>query len=408
MQFQRILEQKIFKLKKEKANFLLLGPRQTGKSTLIENILRKDKKKILRFKFQETKTFEDISKRPSIIFEAARAALEEGSLTLFIDEIQLIPSVLNDCQSLIDEYKNKIQIFITGSSARKLRRMEANLLPGRVIYQKLFPLTLQEIFPNHSNKILKTLSKLKVEKSSITLEDLLIFGSLPGILNSSKNLRGELLTSYVSTYLQEEIRAEAVTRNLGAFARFLELAAYESGSCPNLSKLSQEVGIPLNTIKNYYQILDDTLITFSLPAFLKEGRKRIVSTPRYFFFDLGVRNACAGLELNPHILKTESGKLFEHFVILELVRRIEYYYPRQYKYYYWRTNYGAKVDLVLESQNELIPIEIKYTQVPRNDDISHLKTFMSTYGAKKGYLVGRFDHALKMTPEITALPWQEI
>ncbi len=407
MIFNRYIESTINKLGKQ--SLLLLGPRQTGKSHLIERIISKDKIPSLTFRLQETAILQEIAKRPQTIMEAAESALEKGPLNLFLDEVQLVPELLNDCQSLIDRYREKIQIFLTGSSARKLRRSGANLLPGRVIFKHLHPLLLSEIFLQQKEQRICPLSvSSSGETFPYSLEEMLVYGTLPGIVLLEKELRSEMLKSYVSTYLQEEIRFEALTRKIGPFARFLELTALESGTAPNLSKLSQETGIPQSTLVNYFQILEDTLVILKLPAFGGASRKRVLTTPRYFFFDLGVRNASAGLPLNLPLLKTQAGTLFEQGVILELMRRVDYLHAGEWKCYFWRTTYGAEVDFIIDTGEELIPIEIKYSETPRNDDIKHLKTFMTTYGAKRGFLVGRFSRAQKMTESITAIPWQEI
>ena len=412
MIFQRLAQSELDTLRTNRLGLLLLGPRQTGKSTLIQNFLSKETVPNLTFRLQETKTFEEIAKRPSIIFEATLAKLETGPLHLFIDEVQLVPELLNDCQSLIDQHADRLRVFLTGSSARKLRRSGTNLLPGRVLLKHLHPMTLPEFSKKNESRICPWVthpSPLRpVSPFSYSLEEMMIWGTLPGVMQLEPASRTSLLHSYVSTYLQEEIRQEALTRRLGPFSRFLELAAMESGTAPNLSKLSQEAGIPLATLINYFQILEDTLIILRIPAFGAHGRKRVLTTPRYLFFDLGVRNACAGLSLHEGLLKIQAGTLFEQAVILDLIRRIDYLHAGEWKYYFWRTTYGAEVDLVINTGEELIPLEIKYSTVPRDADIAHLKTFMKTYGAKRGFLIGRFSRAQKMTDQITAIPWQEV
>jgi len=406
--FPRVLAPEMERRIKSPYGVLLLGPRQTGKTTLIESVVQRTRGEVLRYRLQETRTFEEIAKYPRTILEAVEAALEQGPVTLFIDEVQKVPELIGDCQSLLDRFKGKVKIYLTGSSARKLRRQGANLLPGRVLNYFLHALAVPEIRPVIRQRILPMKCLQSPTPGRLRLEEFLALGTLPGILSARSDVRVDLLRSYASGYLQEEIRAEALTRNLGGFARFLELAALESGTAPNLSKLSQECGLPLSTVKNYFQILEDTLITRTVPAFVGSGRKRLLTTPRYYFFDTGVRNACAGLPLDARsISRREMGGLFEQFIVLEFMKRIAYL-KKPWQLYFWRTTYGAEVDLILKTERELIPIEIKYSAVPRPEDIRHLRTFMSDYKCRLGFLIGLYPRALKVAPGITAISWLEI
>lgn len=404
MHFPRILEKDFERIQESAFSLFLLGPRQTGKSTLIESYLKKVRNPLI-FRLQESKTFEEIQKNPSVIFQATEALLEkQKNVTLFIDEIQLVPILLGDCQSLIDRYKERLQVFLTGSSARKLRREGVNLLPGRVIRKNLHPLIFPEFLKIKESYLFPQMPTWDHD-FQFSLQEILIFGNLPGVLTCPKDLKQDLLYSYVSSYLQEEIRAEALARHIGHFAKFLELAAFESGSRPNYSKLSNESGIPVSTIQNYFDILEDTLIIFRVPPFSKPGRKKTLSTPRYYFYDLGIRNAAANLALDPNLLKIDMGALFENFIVLELIRRIDYLAPKSWKYSYWRTTNDLEVDFIIETPEEIIPIEIKAATVPREKHIKHLKIFMKDYGVKRGYLVGQFSRPQKLTENITAIPW---
>ncbi len=405
--FERFLSKTIEKYLNASKNILLLGPRQVGKSTLIESLLKTIKRRSLVYKLQDIKVYQEIIRSPEIIGGNVEAYLKQGPVVLFIDEVQKIPKLMNECQYLIDTYKKNISVILTGSSLRKLRYGDVNLLPGRVILGNLHSLMIPEFMEQEGQRILPIKVKGNNNIINISLEDLLIYGTLPGIL-SEKNFKKEILDTYVLTYLEEEIRAEAMIRNLGYFAKFMELSALESGSAPNIAKLSQETGIPASTVKNYFQILEDTLITFSIPPFQKETRKQILTTPKYIYFDVGVSNAASGLDLNKKILKTEiGGKLFEQFVILEIIKRIKYQYP-SWRYYFWRTKTGIEVDLVIKTDNEIIPIEIKYTDTPQRKHIKHLEIFMEEYKCKKGFLIGKFTRARKLTNYITAIPWSEI
>ena len=386
-------------------SMLLFGPRQTGKSTLIQNLLA-NKKNSLIFRLNETQTYQELLKNPAFIFQSTQASLaRHPKVNLFIDEIQLMPALLGDCQSLLDQNKDKLTIYLTGSSARKLRRDGSNLLPGRLIKKNLHALCFAEFMPIKESYLFPDMPQLCHSKTPHSLESLLIHGTLPGILTSSTDFKTEILQSYVSTYLQEEIRMEALARNLSQFTRFLELAALESGNSPNYAKLSNETGIPASTIQNYFEILEDTLIIFRVPPFAHPGRKKTLSTPRYYFYDTGIRNAAANLPLDSSLIKINLGTLFENFIVIELIRRIDYLAPKSWKYSFWRTTSGAEVDFIIETPDEIIPIEIKAATSPSKKHIRHLQTFIREYGCKRGYVVGQFSLPQKMTEEITAIPW---
>lgn len=387
---------------------LLLGPRQTGKSTLIKNLLG-EQKNTLVFRLNDTQIYQNLLINPSLIHGATLAALEQhAKVHLFIDEVQLMPAILGDCQSLIDQHKDRLIVYLTGSSARKLRREGANMLPGRLIKKNLHALCFAEFMPVQKSYLFLDQPSLDCPPASPPLENLLIHGTLPGILTAPEDLKTELLQSYVSIYLQEEIRMEALARNLSHFSRFLELAALESGSSPNYAKLSTETGIAASSIQNYFEILEDTLIIFRVPPFAHPGRKKTLSTPRYYFYDTGIRNAAANLPLDSSLIKINLGVLFENFVVLELIRRIDYLAPKSWKYSFWRTTTGAEVDFVIETPDEIIPIEIKAATSPAKKHIRHLETFINEYGCKRGYVVGQFDLPQKLTDKITAIPWQMI
>lgn len=409
MSITRLLGGELEKILNGSKSILLLGPRQTGKSTLINEIISKRKEEIVIFKLQDLETYQEVAINPSVISKVVEEKLKSKSnILLFIDEIQKIPVLLDGCQYLIDEYKQKVKVILTGSSARKLREKGVNLLPGRVIVENLQPLILNEIFNLEEQKIVPINFCCKKKKElNITLEELLIYGSLPEMLTATE-LRDKILNSYVLTYLQEEIRQEALVRNLGLFSKFLELSANESNKIMNFSNISQDSGIPASTVKNYFQILEDTLVTYLIPPFIRKIRKQILSTQKFIYFDLGVRNKAAKLTLNKKNLNKEiGGRLFEEFIILELIKRIKYCYP-DWKYFFWRTNHGLEVDLIIQKEDEIIPIEIKYTNNPQKKHIKHLEIFMEEYKCKKGYLVGTFTRAMKLTDKITAIPWKEI
>lgn len=383
----RIVESSLFNAIKRSKNILLLGPRQTGKTTLLEKIPAD-----LMISFIQPRVRRNYEIDPGLLADEVIALAENhpSKPLVIIDEVQKVPAIMDVAQDLID--KKIAQFLLTGSSTRKLKRGEnVNLLPGRVVRFHLDPLSLSEIPQKYAQ-----------------LEDLLIYGSLPQILlTEQKNEKEELLDSYVSIYLEEEVRAEAIVRNLANFARFLELAANESGYVTNLSKLSQEIGVAHTTIASYYQILEDCLIVERIEPFTEsKTRHRLNKTQKYIFFDLGVRRLAAqeGVKLP---LKYK-GHLFEQFVILELIKKTRTN-PNRIKIKYWHDPGGPEVDCLIQTPDLLIPIEVKLTERPSIADGKHLMTFLNEYkNTTNAYIVCQSTRKLKLADRLYAIPWQEL
>ncbi len=311
---------------------------------------------------------------------------------IIIDEIQKVPELLDVIQYLIDQ--RKAQFILTGSSARKLKAGKSlNLIPGRIILLKLDSMVETE-YPGKRDIL-----------------DILYYGDLPKIVQMKsvgiENLREEELDSYVATYLEEEIRAEAVVRKVGVFSQFLELAAIESGHVINYSSISQDIGISAVTVQSYYQILEDCLVAERvMPLTRSKTRKSLTHAPKYLLFDLGVRRLAAreGVSLS----RERLGHLFEQWVGLQLIRYCRLYYPRA-TVKYWRDHNGPEVDWVIDLQDCLIPIEVKWTDRPATKDARHLQTFCLEYPeARQGFVICRSPSARKLAPDITVLNWQEL
>jgi predicted AAA+ superfamily ATPase len=368
-----------------KKSVLLLGPRQTGKTTLLEH-LHKD----ILISLVKPSTRQRYEKDPSLLEKEIESlpSSEKEIPTVCLDEIQKVPALFDSLQDLID--RKKAKFVLTGSSARKLRRgPSVNLLPGRVVSLHLDPLTL-------------------AEAPFLSLENRLLYGELPGIVGipASEDKEADL-RSYVSTYLEEEVRAEAIVRNLASFARFLELAASESGKTVNFSKLSQEIGVAHTTIMSYYEILEDCLIVEGVePWTQSKTRKKLTKARKYLFFDSGVRRAAAGEP--PVLIPSRAGDLFEEWVGLQLIRLTRNALPTA-RVHFWRDPDGPEVDWILRQGEQLIPIEVKWSEAPSVRDIKHLTVFLSEYrSADKGYIVCRTPRRFRLSPAIEAIPWQDL
>lgn len=397
----RYLEPKIRRLAEEGYSGLILGPRQAGKTTLVQKVLKNAKNKLEYF-LQIPSVRLEVEADPSIIIRQVEAVGRKS--IVFVDEAQKVPEVFDSAQFLID--KKEASFILTGSSARKLKRSGVNLLPGRIKRFYLDPLTWGELGFIKKSAIGDLAIRNINKKTRVTFEDSLIWGSLPGIINLPEKDRQDFLKSYAQIYLEEEIRAEALSRKIGAFSRFLELAAAESGTSPNLSKLSNESGVSQPAIKEFYRVLEDTLVAERVDPYLKNARKRILSSPRYYFFDIGVRNSTARLPLGREIINAQKGVLFEHAVVLEIIRRIRAL-GKNYKVCFWRTSGGSEVDCVIDTGTFVIPIEIKASRFVSSGELKGLKNFLADYAnvAKHGYVITLGDRKEKLAKNITALPW---
>ncbi|HEY3355462.1 MAG TPA: AAA family ATPase [Polyangia bacterium] len=364
---------------------LLLGPRQTGKTTLLSRLAHD-----LWLSFVTPEVRLRYEKNPALLAAEVRALprLPRGRRSLvLLDEVQKVPRILDVVQDLID--RDGTTFVLTGSSARKLRRgPDVNLLPGRVVALRLDPFTIDE----HPQ----------------ALEDAVLDGSLPGIaLETERGHREQDLESYVTTYLEEEIRAEALVRNLGTFARFLEHAALASGGAVSFRAISQEIGVAHTTIAGYYEVLEDCLIAERIdPITASASRKKLMRSSKYLFFDLGVRRVCAREGRRPS--RETLGRLFEQWVGLECLRHCRLGGP-SLRLRFWRDPDGPEVDWVIDHGEEYTPIEAKWTDAPGERDARHLRTFLAEYPqARRGYVVCRTPRRLQLAPNVLAIPWSEI
>lgn len=379
-------ESNIISILKENESVFLFGPRGTGKSQIIQKILS-NQQYFLKIDLLNQKEFLRFLTSPDLLISEVKSAIpSSGKLFVAIDEVQRVPHLLNNVHSLIEEFRNKVQFILTGSSARKLKREGVNLLAGRAITLHLHPLSIREV--------------------NLDLKKALTTGTLPYAYVAAKNPK-YFLKSYVETYLKEEIQQEALVRNLDAFVRFLELSGQYNAEPINFSKLGKQLSINYTTVENYFSILVDTLIVFRLPGYAQSVKKQLLQAPKYYFFDCGVLNSING-ELSTELRASSFryGKLFETFVINE-VFRINEYKELDLKFHYWRTSLGKEVDLVL-SRNALTPpvaIEIKSAEKPMLEDVSGLLSFAEEHPKSDLLCFCQTPRKYKLGP-VTFVPWQ--
>ncbi len=318
---------KLNELLQKKSHFLL-GPRSTGKTTLI----RKQLPHAFVVNLLQSALERRLSSHPEDLETLILENSKETKLVV-IDEVQKVPQLLNEVHRLIEE--KKIRFLLTGSSARKLRGENVNLLAGRAWRAELFPLTWRELGSSHFN-----------------LEKYLLQGGLPQVYNS--DYPREELEAYVRTYLYEEIRAEALVRKVPAFSKFLEVAALANGQMLNFTELAKDCEVTPSTIREYYSILEDTLMGFMLSPWTKTKKRKAIQTAKFYFFDLGVFHSLIGsqhLERNSDLY----GRSFEHFMAQEIRAYLSYSQSKS-EMKYWRSVNGQEVDFIL---GDKVAIELK-------------------------------------------------
>ncbi len=365
-------------------SFFLFGARGTGKSTFLHKQFKMKNPWFLDLLDPE---IEDYYARSPKRLEQELKALKKKPDWVVIDEVQKVPRLLDMIHLLIE--RDGYKFILTGSSARKLKRGGANLLAGRAFVNDLFPLTSIEL------------------GADFDLIHYLHWGGLPKIY-SLKNDKDRMayLSSYVLTYLNEEIRSEQIVRKLDPFRSFLQIVGQVSGKIINHSKIGKEIGVDTKTIQSYFQILEDTLLGFYLPAFHESVRKSQKMNPKFYFFDTGVKKALEGsLEQKPVERTSVFGELFETMVLLEIYR-LNKYYQKNFRLSYFATKNNTEIDLVLTKNRTNILIEIKSSDIIDESEVNSLGTIASDFpNVKEIFYVSRHLKARKIG-NVQCIHWQ--
>jgi uncharacterized protein len=355
------------KLVKTKSYFLL-GPRQIGKSFLIQHQLKAD----YLYNLLDPQTFLSLSQNVGLM---SQQVLKKNALVV-IDEIQRLPDLLNEAHLLI-EGKN-CRFLLTGSSARKLRKGRVNLLGGRARVQHFHSLTFNELGKYFDlNKVLHA-------------------GSLPAIYFSD-NIDADL-DAYASVYLQQEIMSEGVTRNVPAFSRFLKFAALCNSTIVNFTNLSNDAQVPRTTVYEYFDVLKDTLILFELPAYRKTKKRKPICSSKYYFFDVGVLRKLQGRVFNEGT--KEYGEAFETYIMHELISARDYGLVSG-QMAFWRSTSGFEVDFLI---GEHTAIEVKAKKKVSPDDLKSLKALAEEKKFKQ-YLCVSLERVPRKVGDIVILPY---
>lgn len=369
--FRRLIN---ISLPKRQSAFLW-GARKTGKSTYLKTAFPDS----LVYDFLKTDLMLELSKRPALLREQLLAADKKTlARPVILDEVQKVPQVLDEVHWLIEN--RGLQFILCGSSARKLRRGHVNLLGGRAWKYEMFPLVSPEL-------------------GHVDLLRVLNHGAIPAHYLQQNYTRD--LKAYVNDYLKQEVFDEGLSRNIPAFSRFFDALGFSHGELINYSNIARECGVDMKTIREYFQILVDTLMGRMVPPFKKrQSRQIITAAHKFYLFDVGV----AGIITRRRIEEQRGelfGRAFEHFILTELAAHSSYS-ELDYDISFWRTKYGQEVDFVLGGGEAAI--EVKGSGRIENHDLGGLKAFLEECRPKKAILVCN-EKTERVHGKIRIMPW---
>lgn len=364
-------------------SLFLFGARNTGKSTLIKELFPE----ALYIDLLDTEQEERFSRSPKEL-KYIVDALSKDQTHVVIDEIQKVPKLLDIIHSLIES--TSLHFILTGSSARKIKRGSSNFLAGRAFVYHLFPFSYIEV------------------EEQFDLNSSLSFGMLPKISHfTTDEDKIAFLKAYAHTYIKEEVWAEHLIKKLEPFRRFLEVAAQMNGKIINYASISRDVGVDDKTVQHYFEILEDTLLGFSLSGFQHSVRKQLLSRPKFYFFDTGIKRALVrelSLPVQPGTY--QFGELFEQFIILECIK-LSSYQQNDYRFSYYMTKEGVEIDLVVERPGKpLLFIEIKSKDNVQEHDLKELRMLKRDLSNAE-YVCFSNDIYKKSIEDIDVYPWRE-
>lgn len=357
----------------QEESVFLFGARQTGKTTLLLELFPYNR----FYDLLETDTYERLRRNPALLRQEL-AHCKVGEIVI-IDEIQLIPELLNEVHWLIT--RQQLHFILSGSSARKLKRKGVNTLGGRAVRNILYPLVSAEV-PDFD--LVKAVNR----------------GMLPmHYMATSERMLMKRLQAYVSVYLKEEIAAEALVRRLASFTRFMEVAALTDGEMVVYNNIAQDCGIDAKTVKEYFTILEETLIGYMVPAFTRTVKRRLNQSPRFFYFDVSLPNYL----LHRHNLQPGSegfGHAFEHLMIQEIIAYLGYH-DKENALSYWHTYTGYEVDAVLGDAQVAIELKSSHEVQPRH--LKGLRAFQEEHPGARLIIVS-LDVMPRQSGDIEIMP----
>ncbi len=359
----------------EPKSFFLFGPRGTGKTNWVKTFFPK----ALYIDLLKHQDYVALQSNPSALEQRVRG---QDASWIIIDEVQKTPALLDEVHRLIEQGSHCF--ILTGSSSRKLKRGQANLLAGRALTYHMHPLTAIEI--GESFDVMRALQ----------------VGLLP--LSYLKEDAHGFLESYVMTYLREEVMQEGLVRQIGMFSRFMEVASFSQGNLLNVTNTAREVGVSRKVVEGYFEILEDLLLAVQIPCFTKRAQRKLAQHPKFYYFDAGVYQ-----QLRPKGPLDSPGEIsgaaFET-LFLQNLRAVIDYYHLDLKIYYWRTATGVEVDFIVYGENGLFAFELKSRRHYERKDLSGLQIFKKDYPIATGCLIYGGDHPEKQD-DILVLPLRQ-
>jgi predicted AAA+ superfamily ATPase len=340
----------------ERKSFFLFGPRGTGKTTWVRAAFPGS----VYVDLLEAELFNDLTANPQRLVNLVPPRHDDW---IVIDEIQRVPDLLHEVHRLIEQ--KRWRFVLTGSSPRKLKRRGPDLLAGRALTLSMHPLTAAEM------------------GGDFRLEQALLYGQLPAI-QSEPDPR-KFLEAYVRTYLEEEIRQEGLTRNLAAFARFLETASFSQGQVLNVSEAARECAVERKVVESYFSILEDLRIAWRIPVFARRAKRRLVAHPKFYYFDVGVFRTLR--PRGPLDAPEEAEGVSLESLFLQEVRALNDALDLGYGVYYWRDSNGREVDVVLYGPKGLLAFEVKRTARVAAGMLSGLSAFLRDYPMARAHFV---------------------
>ncbi|NGX35047.1 MAG: hypothetical protein K1060chlam1_01415 [Candidatus Anoxychlamydiales bacterium] len=371
--YKRLLQKPL----KTNQSFFLFGPRGTGKTQWVKKT------------FPNALYLDLLESNLQIKLLASPQRLEKMIPKNFkdwiiIDEVQKIPPLLDEIHRLIEKYRYKF--ILTGSSSRSLKRKGVNLLAGRALTYKMYPLTFLEL------------------KKDFNLEKSLKYGFLPSIY--SQNNPKEYLASYIQSYLREEVMQEGLTRNISSFSRFLEIASFSQGCPLNLSEIAREASVNRKVIESYFEIIEDLLLGYRVAVFTKRAKRKMIQHPKFYYFDVGIFRSIRPMGPFDSVAEAEGPSL--ETLIFQEIKALNDYFDLEYQIYYWRSVNKSEVDFILYGPKGILAIEVKRSQKYGYKDLKGLKNFGKDYPEAKLYFIymgqrKEYDNNINILPLDVAL-----
>lgn len=380
MKIDRIAEKELLKLAEQYRAVAVVGPRQSGKTTLVRQVF--PKKAYVNLENTDVRNFASEDPRGFL------SGFPEGAI---IDEAQRVPELFSYLQQILDERPVKGSYILTGSNNFLLQESISQSLAGRVGYLFLLPLSLAE-----------------TGKSFSTPDELIYRGFYPELYANEKMAASRYYDNYIRTYVERDVRLIKNIVDLYAFERFVRLCAGRIGQLLNMNSLAIEVGVDNKTISSWLSVLETSFIVFRLQPYHKNYNKRVVKMPKLYFYDTGLACALLGVEnkeqLNLHPFR---GALFENLVVVEFLKN-RFNHAQKSNLYFWRDNVGTEIDLLTEAPNLLLPIEIKSGQTVTDEYFKSLITWNKISGIETGYVIYAGNQIQKRSNGITVLPYNKL